>query len=169
MINFPESLPDSARIWINPVNRNLTSEEQGRILESLSKFVANWSSHGRKVVAEAAIAADRFVITAAHVPGGDVSGCGIDASVHALSGIANDLNFEWASALDVFFKLENVVRQADRATFSKLALRGTVSPDTMVYDTSLTTLGDLRQGRFELPARQSWHGRVFRFESETVS
>jgi hypothetical protein len=142
--------------------------EQTAVLEALSGFIETWSSHGRKVVAEALIAADRFVITAAHVPGGDVSGCGIDASVHALGSIAHAFDFGWAPALDVLFRLDDEVRQADRATFSKLASQGAVTPDTIVYDTSLTTLGDLRRGGFELPARRSWHGRVFRFVNEPV-
>ncbi|HEY5564211.1 MAG TPA: hypothetical protein VIL33_01385 [Rhodothermia bacterium] len=168
MITFSDSLPDSARVWINPTNRGLTPEEQKAVLEALSDFIATWSSHGRKVVAEAVIAADRFVITAGHVPGGDVSGCGIDASVHALQSIAQTLEFGWAPALDVFFKLDDKVAQTDRGTFSKLASNGAVTPDTIVYDTSLTTLGDLRRQGFELPARQSWHGRVFRFVTEAV-
>jgi len=165
---FSDSLPDSARVWINPTNRGLTPEEQKVVLQALSDFIATWSSHGRKVVAEAVIAADRFVITAGHVPGGDVSGCGIDASVHALGGIAQALDFGWAPALDVFFRLDDQVTQTDRGAFSKLASNGAVTPDTIVYDTSLTTLGDLRRGGFELPARRSWHGRVFRFVTEAA-
>lgn len=162
------TLPDSARIWINPADRNLTPEEQEQVLARMTDFVGAWSSHGRTVVAEAAVVADRFVVTAAHVPGGDVSGCGIDASVHALSGIADALGFDWAPALDVFFRAGGVVEQTNRPAFASLASRGSVTPDTVVYDTSLTTLGDWREGRFELPARQSWHGRVFRFETETA-
>lgn len=168
MTIFSNELPDSARIWINPANRNLTHDEQARVLDALSEFLATWSSHGRKVVAEAAIIGDRFVVTAAHVPDGDVSGCGIDASVHALGGIAESLGFEWAPALDVFFKSDEGVAQADRSTFARLASRGDVTSETIVFDTSLTTMGDWRRGRFEVPARRSWHGRVFRFETEAA-
>lgn len=168
MKEFSDKIPDSARIWINPSNRELTAEEQEQILDAISDFIASWSSHGRKVVAEAAIVDDRFVVTAAHVPGGDVSGCGIDASVHALGGIAESLGFEWAPALDVFFRNDEGVVQVDRGTFARLASRGEVTSETIVFDTSLTTMGDWRSGRFEIPARQSWHGRVYRFEIEAV-
>lgn len=162
------SLPDSARIWINPAGRTLTGAEQDRILDLLREFIRDWSSHGRKVIAEVAVLADRFIVTAAYVEGGDVSGCGIDASVHALSDIADAVGLTWASALHVFFRRGDGVEEVDRSTFAKLASEGTVTPDTIVYDVSITTLGELRQEKFELPARRSWHARAFRFEAQTA-
>ncbi|MGA7306360.1 MAG: hypothetical protein WBW88_15890 [Rhodothermales bacterium] len=163
-----DSLPDSARIWINAADRDLSTREQGQIKDLLVDFIAGWSSHGRKVEGSAAILADRFVVIAAYIPGGDVSGCGIDASVHALAGIAEATGFTWAPALDVFYRQDGGIRQVDRMTFSDLAAHGHVAPDTIVYDPSLTTLGEWRSKGFELPARNAWHSRVFRFESEAV-
>lgn len=164
--NLFSGLPDDARIWINAADRDLTIAEQRDVLVTLSTFIDGWSSHGHKVVAEAALVKDRFAVIAAHIPGGDVSGCGIDASVHALAELAGSLGFGWASALSIFFDAGGRVRQTDRATFSSLAEAGSVSLDTVVFDLSLATLGAWRQGQFEVPARQSWHGRVFRFAVE---
>ena len=39
---------------------------------------------------------------------------------------------------------------------------GRAGPDTVVFDTSLHTLGDLRAGRFETTFKDSWHVRAFR-------
>jgi hypothetical protein len=36
-----------------------------------------------------------------------------------------------------------------------------VTLDTPVFDTTLTALGDYREGRFERPVRDSWHGPAF--------
>ncbi|MGA7307025.1 MAG: hypothetical protein WBW88_19300, partial [Rhodothermales bacterium] len=57
-----DSLPDSARIWINAADRDLSTREQGQIKDLLVDFIAGWSSHGRKVEGSAAILADRFVV-----------------------------------------------------------------------------------------------------------
>lgn len=163
-----DPLPDSARIWIHASDRDLSAEEQAGTIEALHAFIAGWSSHGRKVEGMASIVKNRFVIIGAYVPGGDISGCGIDASVHALSGIAEEVGFGWAPALDVFFARDGRVEQADRIAFAEMASRGDVTPDTMVYDTSLTTLDQWRSEGFERLARTSWHGRVFRLQTETV-
>ena len=48
-----------------------------------------------------------------------------------------------------------------RSEFRQAARDGTVTPDTLVFDTTLTSLADLRAGRFERPARESWHGTAF--------
>jgi hypothetical protein len=158
-----ESLPDAARLWINAADRNLTSEEQRNVLDALGDFISDWSSHGRKVEGEVMILRDRFIVVAAHIPGGDVSGCGIDASVHALGGISRALGFDWAPALDIFFEHDGLVKQVDRGSFSHLAGTGQVDLETIVFDVSLSTLGQFRQGAFARPAHESWHGRVFNF------
>jgi len=120
------------------------------------------------VLGTGAIVADRFILIAAHIPGGDVSGCGIDASVHALGGIAEQVGFGWVSSLDVLYQADDKVRQADRASFARLAEEGQVTADTIVFDVSHMTLGDMRRAGFGVPAGQSWHGRVFRFQTATV-
>ena len=33
--------------------------------------------------------------------------------------------------------------------------------DTVVFDNTVTTVGAVRDGRWELPAANSWHGRAF--------
>ncbi len=163
-----DDFPDDARLWINPVDRDLTDDEQERILEELEAFIGSWSSHGRKVLGKAAIVAGRFILIAAYIPGGDVSGCGIDASVHALGDIAQRIGFDWVSGLDVMYLADDKVRQADRLTFARLAEEGHVMSETVVFDFSHMTLGDMRRVGFGIPAGQSWHGRIFRFQTAPV-
>jgi hypothetical protein len=50
---------------------------------------------------------------------------------------------------------------ASREEFKQLVDEGAVGPDTVVFDTTIQTTGALRDGRWEVPARRSWHGRVF--------
>ena len=39
--------------------------------------------------------------------------------------------------------------------------RARVGPDTTVFNNTLTSLGDVRAGRWEVPASDSWHARAF--------
>jgi hypothetical protein len=91
-----------------------------------------------------------------------VSGCGIDSLVHAVDEAAAHLGISWASALSVFYRdADGHVQTASRADFRAQVQAGTITARTPVFDPSLTTLGAARS-RFEQPAGDSWHARIFR-------
>ena len=159
---FP-SLPDPARCWIYVAPRRLTEAEQATLLETLQTFFAGWASHGRPVQGAAAFLDDHFLAVAGAIAGGEISGCGIDASVHATEEAAGRLGVAWSSPLLVLYRdADGAVRSLPRSAFRKLVDDGTVTAETPVFDVSLTTLGQLRSGAFEKPAGASWHARVFR-------
>ena len=45
--------------------------------------------------------------------------------------------------------------------FQKLISSGRILPDTPVFDTTITTLGELRAGGLEKPFGDSWHAARF--------
>ena len=49
----------------------------------------------------------------------------------------------------------------DVASGEELAADGIVTPETVVFDQSVTHLSQLRDGKWEKPAARSWHGRAF--------
>jgi hypothetical protein len=61
----------------------------------------------------------------------------------------------------VHYRLAGNVARANRAQFGALADAGTVTPDTVVFDNTVPTLGTVRAGKWETPAREAWHGRAF--------
>ena len=166
---FP-SLSDEARCWIYIAERRLTEAEQTTLLEALQPFFAGWASHGRPVQGTATVLDDRFLVVAGAIAGGEISGCGIDASVHAAEEAAGRLGLAWSSPLLVFYRdADGALHTLPRSAFRKLVADGTVTTDTLVFDVSLTTLGQLRNGAFEKPAGTSWHARVFRIPEPAAS
>lgn len=158
---FPNQ-PDEARVWIYPAGRPLTPEEQRTVRAALDDFCAQWTAHGRRVQGGVEIIADRFVVIAGLIPAQEISGCGIDASTKALRETAERLGFAWASPLSVFYRdADGAVQAVPRAAFRERARAGDVTTETPVFDVSVTTVGALRTGRFELPAGDAWHGRTF--------
>lgn len=156
-------LSDEARCWIYIAERRLTEAEQSALLEALQPFFGGWASHGRPVQGAATVLDDRFLVVAGAIAEGAISGCGIDASVHAVEEAAADLGLAWSSPLLVFYRdADGAPHSLPRSAFRKLVADGTVTADTPVFDLSLTTLGHLRSGAFEKPAGDSWHARVFR-------
>ncbi len=156
------ALPDSARLWVFPFDRALTPADSRRLTTTIETFIATWTSHGRPVEAAAEIRDDHFLLVAAQIPGGDVSGCGIDALLHALTSVLADSGAQLASGLAVAFRnAAGRVEVWSRQAFKEAAREGRVSPETPVFDASLTLLKALRGGAFEQPAGDTWLARFF--------
>ncbi|MDZ4701202.1 MAG: hypothetical protein SH809_15940, partial [Rhodothermales bacterium] len=84
--SFPfDQLPGSSRLWIYALDRPLTDAESATLSDRVDAFIRNWNSHGRPVNAGYEFRHNQFVLIAGVIPGGNISGCGIDASVHALA------------------------------------------------------------------------------------
>ena len=61
----------------------------------------------------------------------------------------------------ILFRLGDAIERVSRVQFAALAGVGDVSPETHVFDNTLTNVGAVRDGRWEIPAREAWHGRAF--------
>lgn len=156
------ALPDEARVWVYPVARDLESAEQTAIVEGMLPFFEDWKSHGRVVHGAVAVLAGRFVVLAAQMDGGDISGCGIDASVHALEPLLARLGLELSPPLDVHYRsAAGSIVSVDRLQFKHAVDRGLVTGSAVVYDTNVDNLGILRRLGLERVARESWHSRAF--------
>lgn len=159
---FPD-LPNEASLWIYAANRSFSEDEKTALIEGLEPFLAQWTTHGHPVLGDAAIAHDRFLLVAGIVPDGELSGCGIDASIQAVKMLFNRLSLDFVPGLDVLYRAtDGAVRNVSRPEFRALVQSGAVTAATPVFDLSLTTVGALRQGGLEKPAGRSWHAKVFR-------
>jgi hypothetical protein len=163
-------MPDTARLWVYAADRPLSDAEEETLTTQLEDFLSDWTSHGRSVEGAAEVRDGRFVLLAAHrrsaasgsADDADVSGCGIDASVHVLESFAAETCVEWESGLRVFYRdADGAVRSAGRPAFAERAQRGEVDASTSVFDLGVDTVADLRAGRFERPAATSWHAEAF--------
>lgn len=159
---FP-ALPDDARCWVYPSDTPIAPETQTALLEHVDAFLDDWASHNRPVQGRATVLYDRFLVLAATLPdGGDISGCGIDASTHAIDEAAAARGVTWVPSLHVVYRTpDGTVDTVSRSTFRTRVDDGSVTVDTTVFDPSVTTLGAVRHGAFEQPAGTSWHARVF--------
>lgn len=159
---FPQLRPE-AKAWAYVASRPLSSEESDALGQTIASFQSQWSSHGRVVHSNFMIAYKQVLILSADVDQGEISGCGIDKSLHLLDSIAESFGFTWANTLSIVYKVgDETVQITDRASFRRLVQAEEVNALTPVFDFSVSTLNDIRRGLFELPAGSSWHQRVFR-------
>ena len=170
MLTSFEHLPDSADCWLYAADR-LLAEDEVTLLESLfSRFERDWSSHGRRVQGACRVIENRIVVVAAHIEQGDISGCGIDKSLHLLQEVAESRSFNWASALNIVFEgRDNLIHIVPRSGFKELAADMKIGMDTRVVDLSIRNLGALREHGVLRPVAQSWHARLMPAVEDPVS
>lgn len=157
------SLPDSARLWCFGVSRDLAPEEERRLLDTVDRFLAGWKAHGHPLAASRDWRLGRFLLVATDESVTPPSGCSIDALVRGLREVEREFGVEMVGGGPVWYReggTDGPVRRVSRAEFRAAAHEGVIGPNTIVFDLSLTRIGELRAGRWELPARDSWHVRL---------
>lgn len=153
-------LPNNARVWVYQSDRELTPKEVQYITTKALEFVTQWESHGRKVESGVVVLYNRFLIIAANEEQFQVSGCGIDSSVHFVKALGSELQIDFFDRLLITYKEGDTVKAAKRIAFETLLEEGKVTDDTIVFNNMVTTLAELNNN-WEIPLKNSWHYQVF--------
>ena len=164
---FPE-FADESRVWIYGFDKDLSHQQISIVTEALHAFIGTWNTHGIPVQGVFAIRYDRLVILC--VQGNSaVSGCSIDSSVRLFKNLKGNNGLNALNHNLVFYKSEDKrVKSAERENFQELLRSSIVSGNTLVFDNTVETAGEIRRGLWELPLKKSWHAKVFDLCSDPV-
>jgi hypothetical protein len=148
-------LSDDANIWIFPITPAIADPEG--MLRRVDTFLDSWAAHNTPVLAARDLRENRFLIVAADKDA-EKSGCSIDRLFALVRTMERELGASMLDASVVFYRdAQGVVRDAKRSE-----LRDRANESTIVFDTTAPTLGDIRRGTWERPARDSWHASLVR-------
>ena len=152
-----QSLPDDARLWVFAASDPVSGERADRLLTAVDRWLADWKAHGEPLTCGRDWRDDRFVAIGVDQSTAGASGCSIDALFRVFKDLQAAGGPSMLGGGRVFHRnaTGEVVSQS-RAEFAKAASSGEISPDTPVFDTSVTTAGAYRNA-FEKAARDSWH------------
>lgn len=156
-----ERLPASGRLWVFPLSRTLTSADREATMGVVDRFLDTWAAHGSPLRSARRLEDDRFLLIGVDVDAEAPSGCSIDALVRSLRALGEELDVSFVDHAPVWYRASDGIRSIARAEFRALAEAGDVTPDTPVFDTSLTSVAQAHDGSLERRARDSWHGRAF--------
>jgi len=158
-----DRMPDDARLWVFAAPRPLNDEEREALLARVDTFLERWAAHGAPVLGARDFRHGVFLLVAADERATGVSGCSIDTLFHALADVESALGTDLRRSGSLVFYRDagGGVRAAERAEFRRLAAAGEVGDDTVVFDNTAGTVGDLRGGRWETRFRDAWHARAF--------
>ena len=155
------SLPDSARLWVFAASRPLAAGEQQVLLAEVDRFLDDWNAHRVPLDCARELRHDQFLLVGVDEEAAGVSGCSVDSLVRTMKGLGQQIGAELVDHASVFYRDAGGVHRVSRDEFAEAASRGAVTPDTIVFDNTVATAGAVRGGRWEAPARDTWHGRAF--------
>jgi hypothetical protein len=144
-----------ANIWIFPITPAIADPDA--MLRRVDAFLDSWAAHNMPVLAARELREGRFLIVAADKDA-EKSGCSIDRLFALVRMMERELGVSMLDASLVYYRdAEGVIRDAKRSD-----LHDRANDSTIVFDTTAPTLGDLRRGTWERPARDSWHASLLR-------
>ena len=156
-----DRLPSDARLWIFAAERPLTTGEKQRVLDETDAFIDQWTAHGMPLPAGRELRHQRFILVGVDERSAGASGCSIDALVRRMQQLERELGMELVNNGPVLYREGDEIQRVPRERFAELAASGTVRPSTLVFDNTLTRVGDLTAGKWEVKAADAWHGRAF--------
>ncbi len=159
-VNF-DDLPSHGRLWVFPSSRVLSDDEAGALLEAVDDFLEGWAAHGAPLRSGRNWVEGRFLVVGVDEDAEAPSGCSIDALVNQLRALGSEIGADLVDHGPVFYRDEDGVQSTSRADFRAMVGQGHVGPETRVFDTTLTRIGDLRETGLERAAGDSWHAKAF--------
>lgn len=157
MIVEMNTLEPSARAWVFASPEPWSGSQRETLLSLFERFLDQWESHGAPVAAGCELIHDRFLVVAAD-DSAHPSGCSVDQLFRLVQQVSRQTGVDLLDPQRVHFReKDGTIRGVSRSEFRALADSGEIGSDTIVFDTSVERLGDLREGRFERRAAEGWH------------
>lgn len=156
-----DELPEDARVWIFSAARPLTDGEQARLLTDVDQFIDQWGAHSVPLTAGRSLTYGQFLFVAVDQRAAGPSGCSVDALVRQMKLLQEEIGVELVNHAPVLYRRDTGVERVSREDFAELAATGDISLQTTVFNNTLTSVGEVRAGRWEVPAADSWHATFF--------
>jgi len=157
------SLPDAARIWVFVSADPLTPNQQAELARLLSAQLATWTAHRRELRVAYNLLHNRFVIVAVDESATAPSGCSIDALFNLMRNCGDAIGNALVDTADIVWRSPEGLHAETRESFNQLARSGRVDRSTVVFDRTVESIGNIRNGAWEKTVERSWHARAFDF------
>lgn len=146
------NLPDDSRIWIFGISPAIDAARGAQLLARIDAFLAEWAAHGEPITSGRDLIEGSFLVIGVDKRS-ETSGCSIDRMFGLLQELERDLGVKILDPDRIFYRgADKQVHVATRKEF-----RESGDPHTIIFDVLADRLGDVRSGRWERPAKDSWH------------
>jgi len=152
-----KQLSDDSYIWIFGISPALDESGEVKLLQRVDAFLDQWAAHGAPIVSGRDLIEGTFLVIAADSRS-ERSGCSIDRLFGTLRQLESELRVKILDADRVFFRHGD--GRVDAMTRAEFRDKG--DAHTIVFDTTVETLRDVRSDAFERRAEDSWHRQLMK-------
>ena len=139
-MNIPfDEMPTTSRVWVYAANRKLTEVEQLEITQKGQSFVSSWTAHQQQLRASFTILHNVFIVISVDEQVNDVSGCGIDKSIHFMQELEAAYELNLFNRLQVELWVNNDVLLTNKQKTAVMLQEGTVNDQTKLFNKTVTT------------------------------
>lgn len=154
------TMPPNTRVWVYQADRKLGPEETALIKEATHQFISEWSAHGAPLTAGFGVFKSYFWVIAVDEADAAATGCSIDKSVNFVKEYGAKVGVDFFNRLNIATELNGHLELIPLNEFEILVKRGDINADTVVYDNTITTIGDFNN-RWHTAAGNTWMSRYF--------
>jgi len=155
-----EQMPDNARLWIYQAERKLRPEELSLVEASSEAFLNQWQAHGQDLKASFSVQYDQFLVISVDESFSQASGCSIDASVHLIKALENELKISFMTTSQVAFLKGDEINLYPFNQLKTQVEANEIQPDTLVFDNTVQNLAQFREGWLK-ESSKTWVKRYF--------
>jgi hypothetical protein len=148
-------MPPESKVWVYAANRPLTELEGAEIKAAGDSFTQSWTAHNQQLKASFTILHNVFMVFMVDENHNEVSGCGIDKSVHFMQDL------DKKHQLDVFNRLRLELWQngsviiTNKQKLSVMLQEGDVNEQTFFFNKTISTKKQFDE-QFQIQLSESW-------------
>jgi len=155
MISAFKQMPPLAKLWVYAANRKLTDQEQVQIMLDGESFISEWTAHQQQLKASFGIVYDTFIVICVDENYNQVSGCGIDKSVHFLQQLEIKYQLDLFNRMQIELWLDENVLMINKQKLAAMIQAGTANDKTQMFNKRITTKQEF-DVQFLITVDQSW-------------
>jgi hypothetical protein len=153
-----EEMPGHSKIWIFQSDKELSSQQEHFIKQSLKVFIEQWTAHQHSLKASFEILHHYFIIIAVDESHNDASGCSIDKVFITVKQIGSNSGIDFFNRMNIVTKIQDTVKLYHP---DQLINQKTINTDeTLVFNNLIDRKGDL-ETNWLIPIQQSWVANRF--------
>jgi hypothetical protein len=148
-------MQEESKVWVYAANRILNETEQAEIKAAGDRFTESWTAHNLQLSATFSILHGVFMVLMVNENINEVSGCGIDKSVHFMQDLDKKYQLDIFNRLRLELWQNNSVMILNKQKLSAMLQEGTVNEQSILFNKTITTKKQF-DTLFQIPLGQSW-------------
>ncbi len=150
-------LSDSSKLWVFQSDKIISPSNQKILINEISPFLTDWSSHGAEIKSSFEIKYDLFLIISVDEKINSASGCSIDKLTNFIIQISNEIGVDFFNRLNVAYKDDSEkINLLSLSDFKTLISEGKINEESIVFNNLIKTKKDYIE-RWEVQLKNSWH------------